>query len=92
MKKFAAWFDIPVSDMVRAIAFYEHLTSQKLKRLPVGENRETARQARGTSIHLAGQGLAPVMTTTLPATLLVSLFMVVSASSYRPQSQDVQLV
>ena len=28
MKKFAAWFDIPVSDMARAIAFYEHLTSQ----------------------------------------------------------------
>ena len=42
MKKLAAWFDIPVSDMARAIAFYEHLTSQKLKRVPVGEDRETA--------------------------------------------------
>ena len=42
MKKLAAWFDIPVSDMTRAIAFYEHLTSQKLKRMPVDEKRETA--------------------------------------------------
>ena len=42
MKKLAAWFDIPVSDMARAIAFYEHVTSQKLKRMPVGEDRETA--------------------------------------------------
>jgi len=42
MKKLASWFDIPVSDMARAITFYEHLTSQKLKRMPVGDNRETA--------------------------------------------------
>ena len=42
MKKLAAWFDIPVSDIARAIAFYEHVTSQKLKRMPVGEDRETA--------------------------------------------------
>ena len=35
-------FDIPVSDMARAVRFYEHVTSQKLKRLPVGEDRETA--------------------------------------------------
>jgi predicted enzyme related to lactoylglutathione lyase len=42
MKKLAAWFDIPVSDMARAITFYEHVTSQKLKRMPVGENKETA--------------------------------------------------
>jgi len=42
MKKVVSWFDIPVSDMTRAIAFYERVTSQKLKRLPVGEDRETA--------------------------------------------------
>jgi predicted enzyme related to lactoylglutathione lyase len=42
MCKVTAWFDIPVSDMSRAITFYEHVTSQKLKRLPVGENKETA--------------------------------------------------
>jgi uncharacterized protein len=40
--KVTSWFDIPVSDMSRAIKFYEHLTSGKLKRLPVGEERETA--------------------------------------------------
>lgn len=40
--KFAAWFDIPVSDMTRAIAFYEHVTAQTLKRMPVGPDRETA--------------------------------------------------
>ena len=42
MKKLASWFDIPVADMARAITFYELVTSQKLKRLPVGENKETA--------------------------------------------------
>ena len=42
MKKLAAWFDIPVSDMSRAIAFYERVTSQTLKRLPVGQGKETA--------------------------------------------------
>jgi uncharacterized protein len=40
--KLAAWFDIPVADMSRAIAFYEHVTGQKLQRLPVGEDKETA--------------------------------------------------
>ena len=40
--KLAAWFDIPVADMTRAIAFYEKVTAQKLKRLPVGEGKETA--------------------------------------------------
>ena len=42
MTKLISWFDIPVSDMARAIAFYERVTSQKLKRMPVGEDRETA--------------------------------------------------
>jgi uncharacterized protein len=42
MKKLASWFDIPVADMARAVRFYEHVTSQKLQRLPVGENKETA--------------------------------------------------
>jgi uncharacterized protein len=42
MTKLAAWFDIPVTDMARAIRFYERVTSQKLKPLPVGENKETA--------------------------------------------------
>ncbi len=42
MHKLTSWFDIPVSDMTRAIAFYEHVTSQKLKRMPVGEGKETA--------------------------------------------------
>ena len=36
------WFDIPVADMDRAIAFYRALTGQELIRLPVGEGRETA--------------------------------------------------
>lgn len=36
------WFDIPVSDMDRAIAFYQALTTQELTRLPVGEDKETA--------------------------------------------------
>ena len=42
MTKVTSWFDIPVSDMARAIKFYEHVTSRKLERMPVGENRETA--------------------------------------------------
>lgn len=37
-----AWFDIPVTDMTRAIAFYEALTGQTLTRLPVGADEETA--------------------------------------------------
>nr|WP_232666976.1 VOC family protein [Pseudonocardia sp. TRM90224] len=36
------WFDIPVADMDRAIAFYRALTGQELTRLPVGEGKETA--------------------------------------------------
>jgi uncharacterized protein len=42
MTNIISWFDIPVSDMARAITFYEQVTSQKLERMPVGENRETA--------------------------------------------------
>jgi predicted enzyme related to lactoylglutathione lyase len=42
MPPVTSWFDIPVSDMARAVRFYERLTLQKLKRMPVGENRETA--------------------------------------------------
>ena len=37
MKKLISWFDIPVSGMARAVAFYEHLTSQRLQH-PVGRN------------------------------------------------------
>ncbi len=36
------WFDIPVADMGRAIEFHQTLTGQKLTRLPVGEDKETA--------------------------------------------------
>ncbi|MEJ3653252.1 VOC family protein [Actinomycetes bacterium KLBMP 9759] len=36
------WFDIPVTDMDRAIGFYRTLTGQELTRLPVGEGQETA--------------------------------------------------
>lgn len=36
------WFDIPVSDMSRAIEFYSALTGEQLTRLPVGPDRETA--------------------------------------------------
>ena len=36
------WFDIPVSDMGRAIDFYQTLTGQELTRLPVGNDKETA--------------------------------------------------
>jgi predicted enzyme related to lactoylglutathione lyase len=42
MKTVTSWFDIPVSDMTRAVTFYEQLTRQKLKRMPVGEGKETA--------------------------------------------------
>ncbi|MFC8682587.1 VOC family protein [Microbacterium ureisolvens] len=38
----AVWFDIPVTDMTRAIAFYEALTGEELTRLPVGPGKETA--------------------------------------------------
>lgn len=36
------WFDIPVTDMGRAIDFYSTLTGQQLIRLPVGPDKETA--------------------------------------------------
>lgn len=36
------WFDIPVTDMDRAIAFYEAVTQDRLIRLPVGDDKETA--------------------------------------------------
>ncbi|QKE83921.1 VOC family protein [Arthrobacter sp. NEB 688] len=36
------WFDIPVGDMGRAVAFYEALTGEALVRLPVGADKETA--------------------------------------------------
>ncbi len=42
MASTAAWFDIPVTDMGRAIRFYEALTGQTLTRLPVGPGIETA--------------------------------------------------
>jgi predicted enzyme related to lactoylglutathione lyase len=42
MKKLISWFDIPVSDMGRAVKFYEEVTGQKLQRLPVATDRETA--------------------------------------------------
>lgn len=41
------WFDIPVSDMTRAVAFYEALTGDTLTRFPVGEGKETAIFADG---------------------------------------------
>ena len=42
MSGFAVWFDIPVTDMGRAVAFYEGVTNQKLQRMRVGADRETA--------------------------------------------------
>ena len=42
MGKIAAWFDIPVSDMARAMRFYEKVTGQTLKRLDMGGGRSTA--------------------------------------------------
>ena len=48
-----AWFDIPVADMARAIAFYESLTGQTLTRLPVGEQEETA-LSEGNRVGLHG--------------------------------------
>lgn len=41
------WFDIPVSDLGRAIDFYQALTTQELTRLSVGEDKETALFAGG---------------------------------------------
>jgi uncharacterized protein len=42
MSKLIVWFDIPVGVMGRAIAFYERVTGQKLKRQGVGPDKETA--------------------------------------------------
>jgi predicted enzyme related to lactoylglutathione lyase len=42
MANAVVWFDIPVSDIDRAIKFYEALTGQTLTRLPVGPGEETA--------------------------------------------------
>ncbi len=42
MEKIVTWFDIPVSNMDRAIKFYESVTKQTLKRFPVGIDKETA--------------------------------------------------
>jgi predicted enzyme related to lactoylglutathione lyase len=42
MTRLAAWFDIPVTDMTRAIEFYQRVTGQKLKRMSVAPGKETA--------------------------------------------------
>ena len=42
MGKVVNWFDIPVSDMARAITFYERVTGQKLTRIEVGPGESTA--------------------------------------------------
>jgi predicted enzyme related to lactoylglutathione lyase len=42
MASTVVWFDIPVSDLDRAIGFYKALTGQTLTRLPVGPGEETA--------------------------------------------------
>ena len=42
MGTIAAWFDIPVNDMARAIKFYERVTGQKLTEIPVGPGKSTA--------------------------------------------------
>jgi uncharacterized protein len=42
MASTVAWFDIPVTDMSRAIQFYEALTGQTLQRVPMGPEMETA--------------------------------------------------
>ncbi len=42
MEHTIVWFDIPVSDMDRAIRFYEAVTETKLMRLPMPNGEETA--------------------------------------------------
>jgi uncharacterized protein len=42
MSQLAVWFDIPVADMGRAVTFYERVTEQKLQRMSVGPDKETA--------------------------------------------------
>jgi uncharacterized protein len=53
MQSPVTWFDIPVTDMERAIKFYEAVTQKPLKRLPVGEDRETALFEAGGSLFKA---------------------------------------
>jgi uncharacterized protein len=42
MSRLAAWFDIPVDDMERAVRFYETVTGMKLERMDVPGGKETA--------------------------------------------------
>ena len=42
MSKAMAWFDIPVSDMARAIRFYERVTGRQLKKIDMGGGKATA--------------------------------------------------
>lgn len=42
MKKITSWFDIPVTDMTRAISFYEQVTGQSLKEMEVSPGKSTA--------------------------------------------------
>jgi uncharacterized protein len=42
MKHTVVWFDIPVSDMDRAVRFYEAVTETKLQRLSLPTGEETA--------------------------------------------------
>ena len=42
MGKIVAWFDIPVTDMARAIRFYERVTGQKLTPIEMGGGKSTA--------------------------------------------------
>jgi len=42
MNTICAWFDIPVSDMDRAVKFYEDVTGLTLKRAKIPGSKETA--------------------------------------------------
>ena len=42
MKRTTVWYDIPVSDMARAIKFYEAVTGLSLQPIKVGDIGETA--------------------------------------------------
>src|SRR5688572_12687910 len=42
MGKIASWFDIPVTDMTRAISFYQAVTGQPLKTLEISPGKSTA--------------------------------------------------
>ena len=54
MSSTVAWFDIPVTDMDRAIRFYEALTGQSLKKLQVREHEETALFEAGQTGDVSG--------------------------------------